>query len=575
MKSVMFVIMFLLWGSYAISNDSESKKFSIDSARISNQVFVSNCPEWMNTAVFYQIYPQSFYDSNGDGIGDLQGIIQKLDYVKSLGVDGIWINPFFKSPFKDAGYDISNYFQVAPRYGTNADAEQLFNEAHQRELKILFDYVVSYTSIEHSWFQASCDPEPNKYSNWYIWTNGTWFPGMEKYSSRFIQGYCNRNGNFMNNFFWHQPALNFGYGSPDPEQPWQLPVDHPDVIALKEELKNVLRFWMDMGADGFRADMAGALVKDDTENKNALFWKEIREILDKEYPEAFSVAEWSYPKAAIPGGFYADFYHWFTEFSDLYQKENKRNLFFNGHSFFEKEGKGDITAFLEKYMDQLNAVQGKGYVCIPVGNHDLIRIRNFDRSYKDLEVISAFQMTLPGIPFVYYGDEIGMKQLSGIPTKEGAYGTRGGGRTPMQWNRSENKGFSPAAPDQIYFPVDPDENAPNVADQEKDPNSFLNKVRALIQLRKREKALCANGLFTPVYAKPFTYPFIYIRSWKDENILVVLNPSAQKGSAQFHIQPAIKKRTLLSGTKAKIKINGEDCHLEIPGQSYAIYKITL
>src|SRR5574344_1714459 len=142
--------------------------------QITGTVSTPKIPTWAKNAVFYQIYPQTFYDTNGDGIGDLQGIIQKLDYVKSLGVDAIWINPFFESPFADAGYDISDYLKVAPRYGTNEDAKKLFAEAHKRGLHVIFDFVASYTSIEHPWFKASARQDTNKYTNWYIWTDNVW-----------------------------------------------------------------------------------------------------------------------------------------------------------------------------------------------------------------------------------------------------------------------------------------------------------------------------------------------------------------------------------------------------------------
>jgi len=208
-------------------------------------------PEWIHKAVFYEIYPQTFYDTNGDGIGDLKGIISKLDYVKSLGVDAIWINPFYVSPFRDAGYDVSDYYHVAPRYGTDQDAKDLFRIAKEKGLQIIVDFVPGHTSLDHEWFKASCDPKPNKYSNWYIWTNGTWFDSNEKDYSNFIQGYCDRDGNYMTNFFWHQPALNHGWGSLDLTQQWQLSMDHPDVLALRQEMKNIMRYWLDVGCSGF------------------------------------------------------------------------------------------------------------------------------------------------------------------------------------------------------------------------------------------------------------------------------------------------------------------------------------
>ena len=223
---------------------------------ITGKYEIPKVPEWAKNAVFYQIYPQTFCDSDGDGIGDLKGIISKLDYVKSLGVDAIWFNPFFDSPFMDAGYDIRDYYKIAPRYGTNDDARQLFEEVHKRGMHVIFDYVISYTSIDNPWFVESQKQKKNKYSNYYIWTETNWVDPPREFAGQFIKGYGRRNGQFMRNFYWCQPALNFGFSNPDPDQPWQLPTNHPDVLAMREDLKNVLRFWMDMGADGFRADMA-------------------------------------------------------------------------------------------------------------------------------------------------------------------------------------------------------------------------------------------------------------------------------------------------------------------------------
>jgi maltose alpha-D-glucosyltransferase/alpha-amylase len=198
---------------------------------------IPDAPSWVADAVFYQIYPQTYYDSNGDGIGDLNGIIQKLDYIKSLGVTAIWLNPFFDSPFNDAGYDTRDYYKVAPRYGTNEDAKRLFQEAHKRGLKVIFDYVITYTAIDHPWFVESCKGTPNKYTNWYVWNDNVWKMEEGEFANRFIQGYGQRNGNFMRNFYWSEPALNFGFGKPDSSKAWQLPTNHPDVLALREELK--------------------------------------------------------------------------------------------------------------------------------------------------------------------------------------------------------------------------------------------------------------------------------------------------------------------------------------------------
>jgi maltose alpha-D-glucosyltransferase/alpha-amylase len=580
---ITILLLFLNSGKNEFINAQE--KISIDSAVITGEYIIPDCPAWLNNAVFYQIYPQTFYDTNNDGIGDLNGITEKLDYVKSLGVDGIWINPFFESPFNDAGYDISDYYKVAPRYGTNEDAKKMFDEAENRGLKILFDYVISYSSIEHPWFQESAKQEKNKYSNWYIWTDNTWLNPPEEYRDSFIKGYGKRNGQFMRNFYWSQPALNFGFAKP--EEDWMLPVDHPDILELQKELKKILRFWMDMGADGFRADMAGALVKNANITGNdqffntrdegtKKFWNEIRGIFDNEYPDAFIVAEWSHPESALDGGgFHADFYHWFNGYSDLLQKESWRilNGYSEGHSFFDKEGEGNITNFLFQYLDQYNKTYGKGYILLPLGNHDLSRL-NINRTDSELEMIFAFSLTMPGIPFIYYGNEIGMRQLGNDwPQVEGAYKPRNGTRTPMQWNNETNFGFSTADSENLYLPVDTAFNAPNVEMQEKDPNSLLNKVRSLIQLKKNEPALAGYAEFVPVFAKENTYPFIFARAAGDDIILAVFNPASREETANFSLNIRAKEFNLISGIESQIDINGNEYGIKIAGQSYSIYKL--
>jgi len=528
-------------------------------------------PDWVHHAVVYQIYPQTFYDSNGDGIGDLPGIIQKLDYVKSLGADAIWLNPFFDSPFNDAGYDIRDYYKIAPRYGSNEDARRLFAEAHKRGLKVLFDYVISYTAIDNPWFVASCEQEPSRTSNWYIWTDNVW---KNEPGNQWVHGYGHRNGNFLSNFYWNEPAVNWGYGKPDPDKKWQLPTDHPDVLAMRAEMKKVLRFWMDMGADGFRADMAGALVKgEDPRRETPGFWREIRQILNTNYPQAFTVSEWSGPRDALDGAFHADFYHWVDGFNDVYQKEGYRigNGMSEGHSFFDREGKGDIAAFLKRYLADYAATRSNGYMCLPLGNHDLARLNN-QRSADDLELIMAFGLTMPGVPFLYYGNEIGMRQLEGLPQIEGAYKPRAGARTPMQWTGGRNLGFSTADPARLYLPVDSASDAPNVEAQEKDPNSLLNRVRKLIRLKHTAPALAAYASFVPLYARENSYPFAYARLSAGQALLVILNPAAKPATAEFLFPFAPKQLKLLAGKEVRVSREGAKLKTEVPGQTYAIYE---
>ena len=549
-------------------------------------------PSWVHNAVFYQIYPQSFYDSNGDGIGDLPGIIQKLDYVASLGVDAVWINPFFVSPFGDGGYDIADFYTVAPRYGTNADARRLFEEAHKKGLKILIDFVASYTSIEHHWFKASAEQKKNKYSNWYIWTDNIWKNPPKQFDNAFIKGYGTRNGQYMLNFYYSEPALNYGFALPDPDEQWELPSDHPDVRAMREEMKNVLRFWLKMGADGFRADMAGALVKSSAaeERKSAdgsgqyfanhdrltkQFWTEIRGLLKQEYPEAFMISEWSYPESALDGCFHADFFHWFDGYNDLFQKESWRilNGYSEGHSYFDVEGKGNITYFLSRFMEQYERTKGKGYISLPLGNHDNARLGN-KRSDDDLEIIYAFGLTMPGVTFIYYGNEIGMRQMpEEWPQVEGAYRPRNGARTPMQWAPGKNLGFSTAAEEKLYLPVDPSADAPTVEAAEGKSDSLLNRTRRLIRLKHSEPALAAYAEFVPLYAKKDRYPLIFARAKEKDVILVALNPSGQEVDAEFDLDIPSSRMKLLAGRQMKVERSGRKTMARMARRSYAIYKI--
>ncbi|MCR4902308.1 MAG: glycosylase, partial [Butyrivibrio sp.] len=292
-------------------------------------------PDWLKDAVFYEIYPQSYKDSNNDGIGDFNGIIDKLDYIKSLGCNALWINPCYDSPFKDAGYDVRDYKKVAPRYGTNEDLYRLFGEAHNRGIKVLLDLVPGHTSEEHEWFKKSCEIEPNEYSHRYVWTNSVW-QGIANHL--YVSGEAPRDGVYMLNFFKCQPALNYGFLNRTED--WQKSPEDPECIATREAMKDVMRFWLDHGCDGFRVDMADSLVKEDDDKKSATckIWRNIREMLDKDYPEAAIVSEWSNPQQALSGaGFHMDFYldHHGNGYNTLIRDNETEG---GDHSFFKKDG---------------------------------------------------------------------------------------------------------------------------------------------------------------------------------------------------------------------------------------------
>jgi len=535
-------------------------------------------PEWVHSAVFYEIYPQTFCDSNGDGIGDLPGIISKLDYVKSLGVDAIWLNPFYVSPMRDAGYDVADFCQVDPRYGTNEDAVRLFAEAKKRGLRVIVDFVPGHTSIDHPWFQESSKPKPNAYSNWYIWTQSAWDNGGDEWKGKMIHGYSNRNGNYLINFFWSQPALNFGFGEPEKDKPWQLPTTHLDVQRLWEKMKEAMEFWMKQGASGFRVDMAGSITRRDPGWKEARrFWQEARERCEAIDPEFFTVAEWSDPINCLDGkGLHADFLHWILSYENLFRKENARTPGAPprppGHSWFDRAGKGDISFFIKDYLKHYDQTRDQGYISIPAANHDLPRL-GIDRNDDDLEIIFAFLLTMPGVPFMYYGDEIGMRDLKGIPVKEGCYPPRTGARTPMQWNAGKNLGFSEAPPEKLWVPHDPEPDAPLVATQESQPGSLLNRVRKLIALRRSHPALTAYADFTPLYCLQDSYPFAYLRQNGNVSVLVILNPADKPYEISLQL-PGIVKPQPLVGVSCTISSHAGQTVISGPAASFVIFELS-
>lgn len=530
-------------------------------------------PEWLSKAVFYQIYPQSFYDSNGDGIGDLRGIIEKLDYIESLGVNTLWLNPVFESPFGDAGYDVSNFLKVANRYGTNADLKRLFKLAHKRGFKVVLDLVAGHTSIEHPWFQASRSEKKNAYSDYYIWTSSVWEQPEER---NWITGMGPRDGNFQVNFFWFQPSLNYGYANPDPAKPWQQSVNAPGPTKVRNELKKIMRYWLDAGCDGFRVDMASSLVKgpSDSVELRAL-WQEVRQMLKQDYPEAVLVSEWGHPTHAINAGFDIDFMIHFGEpaYNHLFGTWHKVKADARDpHVFFERAGGGDIAAFVENYLLHYNATQGKGFIALPTGNHDYPRLR-YGRSEAELRCAHALLLTMPGIPFIYYADEIGMDYMESAPCKEGSFTNRKGTRTPMQWTAGRNRGFSTASAKELYLPVNTQADGIDVASQEKQKDSHLHFVRSLLALRKAHPALSNEGSFRPVYAQSKQYPFVYERKHENSHFLIAVNPRAESATAKDLDLPQGLAFELIMGS-AQIKTEKSKQSLILSGMSFAIFKLS-
>ena len=522
--------------------------------------------QWLKDAVFYEIYPQSFYDTNGDGIGDLQGIIAKLDYIRDLGCNALWINPCFDSPFKDAGYDVRDYKKIAPRYGTNEDAAALFKAAHEKGIRVLFDLVPGHTSEEHPWFKASCKPGHNEYSDRFIWTDSCFASGD---GMPFIGGETERNGTYILNFFKCQPALNYGYGKIN--QKWQKPTDDPACVATVEAMKDVMRFWLDMGCDGFRVDMASSLVKNDTKNKKhtCKIWRNIRDMLDVEYPEAALIAEWNGPRMSLKNGFDMDFYlnwqgngySWLMRNYDGAMDSNPHNI---GKAYFCKNSGTGIDKFLDEYLPAYKATHKDGLWCFITCNHDTIR-PSAGLTTDELRLAYATIFTLPGAPFVYYGDEIGMRYLP-LPTKEGGY-FRTGSRTPMQWDDTANHGFSTADAQDIYLPVDTAADAPTVAAQADDPDSLLNSVKSLLAFRHAHADLNADAPFKVLYApkaKDDYRPFV----WQRGDLICAVNPAGVSIELPLELAEDVHDRLVQElAQQQKQNQNVDDCIQKVQIQS--------
>ncbi len=423
--------------------------------------------------IFYEIYPTSFYDSNGDGIGDLNGIKEKLPYIKELGCNAIWINPFFTSPFKDGGYDVADFFDVDPKFGTLADFDELVKEADKQGIKIVIDCVAGHASDENKDFLKSGEYEHNECSDLFIWNDNVWCLD-EGY--RLVSGRHPRNGNYLINFFSVQPAFNFGFYNVELPN-WQMSYKDERTFKARDYIVDFMKFWLKRGAFGFRVDMAAYLVKNDPEKKATIeVWQYIFEKVRKEYPDAFVVSEWSNPEMSFTAGFDCDFV--LDDWGNFYHRMVRNTEDSRGVAFLNGGGFEYIKKDLAWRYEQ--SVKLGGYLGMISGNHDTTRISNY-LDTKRLKMYYAFMFMMPGIPFIYYGDEIQMK-FADLPNKDGGYG-RTGTRTPMQWNHEKNDGFSSCDESELYLPV----NAANditLEDNLKDKDSIYYAIKELIKLRK-------------------------------------------------------------------------------------------
>lgn len=527
-------------------------------------------PTWLADGVIYEIYPQSFADSNGDGIGDLQGVIDHLDHLVRLGVDIIWFNPCFASPFRDAGYDVSDYLTIAPRYGTNDDMVALIEAARSRGIRVLLDLVAGHTSIDHPWFVASSnDPADDRY----VWAE---MPG-----AAFVPGTGSRPGWYLKNFFPEQPALNFGYARLDPDEPWRQPPDAPGPRRNREALREIIAFWLDRGVAGFRVDMAFSLVKDDPGLlETTALWREIADWMHASYPGSALLPESDEARTAVAGvrgGFDADFalvIH--PEHSALFNdgvagvlpwQEDTEPSYFDP-TVSEPDGVAALRRFLDLWTSRLAEAGADRLLVLPSADHDFTRLASAGRTQDQLAAAFTFLLTWGTIPSIYYGDEIGMRYVTGLESKEGSRWhprfDRAGCRTPMQWDDAlPNSGFSSAPARDLYLPQDPAADRPTVAAQAGVPGSVLETVRELIALRRRVPELRTSAPRTVLAAG---YPFVYLRG---DSHLIVINPRPDGSRLTV---PGLRGRTARQLTGRGVRIT--DDAIETTGPAHGVFELS-
>lgn len=492
-------------------------------------------PDWFQTAVFYELYIRAFCDSNGDGHGDLPGATSKLDYVKSLGVDAIWILPHYPSPLKDDGYDVADYYNVHPDYGTLEDFKTFVQEAHRRGLKVITDLVVNHTSDQHTWFQSARQDKNSPYRNYYVWSD----TGTEYSSIRLVfPDFEPSNWTYdetAGQYFWHrfyrtQPDLNF-------ENP-----------AVQEEILNIMRFWFALGVDGFRLDAVLYLYEQEGSTGAGLpethaFMQRMRQLVDEEYPGRVLIAEANdWPKELMACFGESNECHMCFHFPlmpRLYmaiRQENRQPIvdiinqtptlpphtqwltFLRNHDELTLEM---VTPEERKWMWEQYAPEPDMRINLGIRRR-LAPLLNHHKG--QWLILNSLLVSLMGTPIIYYGDEIGLGDNVALPDRHGC-------RTPMQWSDEVNGGFSPA--ETTYFPVNPDYKKVNVASQEIDPNSFLNATRFLLSIRREHPELQAGEL--EWFETDNKAVLGYWRVLGDQRTLCLYNLSADVQSVSLHL----------------------------------------
>ena len=487
---------------------------------------------WYKDAIIYQVHVRTFHDSNGDGIGDFQGLEQKLDYLRELGTNALWLMPFFPSPLRDDGYDIADYNDVHSSYGTLEDFRKVLDSAHQRGIRVIIEMVLNHTSDQHPWFQEARSSQNNPRRDWYVWSDtdtrykGTRIIFLDTEKSNWAWDPTSKSF-YWHRFFSHQPDLNY---------------DNP---AVREQMWNVMRFWLEMGVDGFRLDAIPYLVEREGTNCENLpethnILKELRRKLDEQYPGRMLLAEANqWPADLRPYFGDGDEFHMAFHFplmprmfmglkledrkpiTEIVQQTPEIppscqwSVFLRNHDELTLEM---VTDMERDYMYDMYAQSKTMRLNLGIRRR-LAPLLNNDR--RRIELMNGMLMSLPGTPIIYYGDEIGMGDNISL-------GDRNGVRTPMQWTGGWNAGFSTADPQRLYAPIIQDAvygyPAVNVASQRESEHSLFHWMQRIIAVRG------STGVFgrgSIEFLHPANHRILaYLRRLGNETVLVVNNLSS-------------------------------------------------
>jgi oligo-1,6-glucosidase len=520
--------------------------------------------KWWKEAIVYQLYPRSFKDSNGDGVGDLRGIISKLDYLKSLGINTIWMNPFYQSPNDDNGYDISDYRKINPEFGTMADFDALLAGLHKRGIKLVMDVVVNHSSDEHEWFKQSKSSRTSPYRDYYHWWNAEKGKPAYRYSLFDINHDAWKYDSTTNAYYLHY------FSRKQPDLNWENP-------KLRQEIYDMMKFWANKGIDGFRLDAFQFAAKDITfpefpkgyEQDFVQYYamgKNIHTYLKEMNEQVFS--KFKVMSVAEGAGRNLQEAH---DLVDTRRKELNMAYAFEAVDMAKPEGYS-VLKFKEIFSRWDSAFAADGWLSIYLANHDQARLvsrfGNDSPAYRELsaKMLTTFLMTMRGTPYHYYGDELAMSNIrfdkiddyKDMPVlneykyqqKIGGdlnkylenlkFGARDNGRTPFQWDNSPNAGFTSGEP---WLKVNPNYNQINAKAQESDPNSTLNYFRKVVALRKSNPVLTYGKYKLLDKDNPNVYA--YTRIWQGQKMLVLLNFTANNASTNLGIDVS-KAKVLLS-----------------------------